>query len=221
MRIVERRTIAIFAAAIALLLQSRAADAGPPLLCHPLEVGAAELLPWGSGDGWHTPNRHYDLASLPTDMLRLLSSDAPLLARMENLRRATIYAAERPKVAVALLEALLARVTAGGTLDAQGALAWFDAGYLIETYRQQSMIDSRHLLAEIDVPASEYAELDDLDGYRMLGRVLELTEADAEIEFARSMMTRDAQAAADHRRQAQAGAPLGSLLARNLATYAD
>ena len=217
MRDVSLNPIFAFAA---LVLLSATADAGPPLICHPLETGSAKLLPWGAGRGWNTPDRSYDVGRLARDTLELLSNDAPLLARMENMRRATIYAADRPETAAALLEALLARVPAGAG-GPDDALAWFDAGYLIETYRQMAMIDGQDLLASIDTPSGVPAEVNDLDGYRMLGKALELGGADAEIEFARSMMTRDAAAAAEHLRQASARASGGSLLARNLAAYSD
>jgi hypothetical protein len=220
MRNVRSKPGAAVAACGLLVLLSVTADAGPPLICHPLEAGSATLLPWGAGSGWNTPDRRYEVRDLTDDMLTLLSSDAPLLARMENLRRATIYGAERPKTAAALLEALLARIPAGAhARSPDAALAWFDAGYLIEAYRQMAMIDRHDLLASVSIPSSLRAEVDDLNGYRMLGKALEFGGADAEIEFARSMMTPDAAAAAEHRRQASAGAPSGSLLARNLAAY--
>ncbi len=56
---------------------------------------------------------------------------------MENLRRATIYAARDRKAAAELMSALMKRAEAGGSRD---ALAWFDAGYLVESYRQASHI---------------------------------------------------------------------------------
>ena len=210
-------TVAAVAACALFLMISRA-EAGPPLICHPLTAGSAELLRWGGGHDWNSPDRAYNVEQLTADALRLLSSDAPLLARMENLRRAAIYATSRPETAAALLEALLARIPSGAP-GPEDALAWFDAGYLIEAYRQMAMIDGQDLLASTPTPSSSHAEVNDLDGYRMLGKALELGGANAEIEFARSMMTRDAAAAAEHWRQASARAPSGSLLARNLAAY--
>jgi hypothetical protein len=112
------------------------AEAGPPLICHPFQAGSAPLLPWAAGQGWNTPDRAYDVSTLPADTLRLLSADAPILARMENLRRATIYAAQDRRVAQELMKALVARAEAGG--GSRDPLAWFDAGYLVESYRQAS-----------------------------------------------------------------------------------
>ena len=35
-----------------------AAEAGPPLICHPFTTGPAKLLPWETAaSGWNTPDR--------------------------------------------------------------------------------------------------------------------------------------------------------------------
>jgi hypothetical protein len=88
-----------------LLAVSTAATAGPPLICHPFDAGPAAVLPWGQGPGWNTPDRSYDVERLTADTLRLLSPEAPVRARMENLRRATIYASKDRRVAAELLAA--------------------------------------------------------------------------------------------------------------------
>src|SRR5262245_39049575 len=108
-----------------------AALAGPPLICHPFTTDAgAPLLPWADGtNNWHSPDPAYDRAGLVADTLALLSADAPILDRMENMRRATVYADENPRVAAELLRAVVAR-TKTKPADAHAeALAWFDAGY--------------------------------------------------------------------------------------------
>src|SRR5688572_6685197 len=77
-----------------------AALAGPPLICHPFTTGAGvPLLPWAEGSEWRLPHAGYDRANLVADTLSLLSADAPILARMENMRRAAIYAEENPTMA--------------------------------------------------------------------------------------------------------------------------
>ena len=77
---------------------SGTAEAGPPLICHPFDAGSAALLPWGPGQGWNAPDRAYDVQRLPADTLRLLTPTTPVLARMEIMRRATIYASQNHTV---------------------------------------------------------------------------------------------------------------------------
>ncbi|MEK6570505.1 MAG: hypothetical protein AABZ61_03985, partial [Bacteroidota bacterium] len=67
------------------------AYAGPPLICHPLNIGNAKSLP--SGNGPFETKRDYNRAGLVEETLALLIPDMPVIVRMETLRRATIYAA--------------------------------------------------------------------------------------------------------------------------------
>lgn len=198
-----------------LLAAAAVAEAGPPMICHPFDAGTAPLLAWGQGPGWNTPDRSYDVKKLTTDTLRLLSADAPILARMENIRRATIYAAQDRAVAAALMSAVLARTEArGGSRD---PLAWFDAGYLVESYRQASHIYKWDMLARTD--RAKWAlrtEPHGVDGYALVAKAIALAGVSAEMEFAASLM-KEGTVAAEHRRRAVAGARAGSLLAKNLA----
>ena len=84
---------------LAFLLFVRSAQAGPPLICHPFVVGTAPALPWADSPNWRAPRPDYDVERLTGDLLALLSSEAPVLARMENIRRATIYAASERRAA--------------------------------------------------------------------------------------------------------------------------
>src|SRR5215469_14169503 len=133
-----RRLIISFAAA--LLGLATVAQAGPPLICHAIEIGQAKSLPWVS-DSWNLSGQeNYDLKHLVPDTLAILNPDTAVLVRMETLRRATIYAQKDPRVAENLLAAVRDRAT---TTEAHGqpdALAWFDAGYLVETYKQANWL---------------------------------------------------------------------------------
>jgi hypothetical protein len=189
-----------FLAAALLIATPSLSEAGPPLLCHPFQTADAPLLPWGSGPGWNTPSGSYDVRRLPDDLLRLLSADAPVLARMENIRRSVIYALEHPAVADQLMAALAAR--AGSTTGAGQALALFDAGYFRETYKQ-----GVHRHHRTDVP----------DGYGMVLRAITMAGGNSEMEFAASLMTQG-ERAQSHRRRARAGLPAESLLAKNMDT---
>jgi len=181
-------------------------------------AGTAALLPWSStGQGWNTPDRSYDIRNLTADTLRLLSADAPILARMENMRRAAIYAGQDERVAAELLTAVLARAQADAG-KARDPLAWFDAGYLVETYRQASHIYKWDMLNPGEKSAWKLRnEPAGVDGYAMVKKALQLAGS-PEMEFAASLM-KEGATGAEHRRRAAAGAPSGSLLAKNLANY--
>jgi hypothetical protein len=212
------RIAAVLAAGLGL---ASVASAGPPLICHPFVTDAdAPLLPWAEGRNWRLPDPGYDVAGLMDDTLELLSADAPIFARMENLRRATIYAEADPKLAAALLRAVVAR-TETTPVDARAAaLEWFDAGYLVETYRQLGLIYEHGMLPRNAKWASLLpADLAALDGYSLVEKALALApEAAAEIEFAASLMTRQ-PLTTTHRDRAAAAAVPGSLVAQNLAHF--
>jgi rhamnogalacturonyl hydrolase YesR len=175
-------------------------EAGPPLICHQFQTAGGELLPWGSGSSWNNPDRRYDVQRLTSDVLRLLSPDAPVLTRMENLRRAAIYAVQNKQVADQLLQALIGRAASKPTAETS-ATALFDAGYLIEAYKQSTHMHQRPAPTE--------------DGYAMVVRAITSAGGDATMEFAASLMTSGAQADA-HVRRAKAAAASQPLLAQNI-----
>jgi hypothetical protein len=102
---IRARSLILASVAVASILVSRPAFAGPPLLCFPFEIGNARTLPMGTA-GWHSIDPAYDAARLVDETLALLGPNTPVLVRMETLRRATVYASTDPKVANALLNAL-------------------------------------------------------------------------------------------------------------------
>jgi hypothetical protein len=152
---------------------------------------------------------------LTADTVRLLTADAPILARMENLRRATIYAARDRQVAAELMNALMKRTEANG--GSRDALAWFDAGYLVESYRQASHIYKWDMLSQDErAKWAMRTEPGGIDGYALVKKAIAITGTSPEMEFAASLM-KEGPVAAEHRRRAVAGANPGSLLAKNLA----
>ena len=182
------------------------AVAGPPLICHPFDIGTAKSLPW-SGSAWNlSGNEGYDTANLVRDTLAILNSDARVIVHMETLRRATLYAGKDQQRAKELLTRLHARADAAPAGKA-GALAWFDAGYLTATYGQW--------LAKERNPAAG------LDAYGLVQRALALSGNDPEMEFAAALMTlRGPQHDhLEHARKAIAGAKTDALLARNLSIH--
>jgi hypothetical protein len=111
------------------------AYAGPPLVCHAIDIGSAKTLP-NVELNYRKGSTSYDLKNLAADTLNILDSDSSVLVHMETLRRATIYARQNPQVAKELLVKLRARAGNPDTADSARALAWFDVGYLVEVYRQ-------------------------------------------------------------------------------------
>ena len=199
------------AAVSVVLLFATPALAGPPLICNPFVTDGGRLIAWGTGQGWNTPDRSYDIRNLVADTTRVLTPDTPVLTRMENLRRATIYAMRDPEVAGQLLKALMSRALA--TTSDSGA--WFDAGYLIEAYKQGT-----HLRGDREAGA-RWAAIDEtirVDGYGFVKKAIAMRGASAEMELAASLMTAGAVADA-HRARAAAAGP-GSLVVRNLAKLA-
>jgi hypothetical protein len=197
--------------AVALSLPALAL-AGPPLICHPYEIGSAKSLPGGN---WgHGISSSYDRKNLVNETLELLTPTTPVLARMETLRRAALYAtanmhgwekndytAEERKMAGAILENL--RERSKNAPDSTRSLALFDLGFYAETLRQTG----------ID-PA--------LDGYALLVKAAELRGGDAEMEFALAVAAnrpaiRSQQA--EHLAKARAAAAQNPLLASNLASH--
>src|SRR5262245_37365379 len=134
-KIVPLFRLALAALVILAVFESNAL-AGPPLICFPFDIGDAKSLPWGTGKAWNSPKADYNVANLVPDTLALLSPGVPVIVRMETLRRAVIYSERDPRVAYELLSRVLTRVLDAEAGTKSDPLVWFDAGYLVETYKQ-------------------------------------------------------------------------------------
>ena len=110
--------------------------AGPPAICHPVEIGSAKSLPWKNVNGWNGADPSYDTARLTADTLAILTPGAALPLRMETIRRAAIYAAKSEALAERLTLRLTARIVDAEAAGRADANAWFDAGYYAEALRQ-------------------------------------------------------------------------------------
>lgn len=200
-------------ALVIVLVSASPALAGPPLICHPFETGSTKLLAWGADtSNWNAALPGYNLKALTTDTVRLLEADPAVLTRMENLRRATIYAMRDPVIAQEFLKSMLGRALS----TTPTAATWFDAGYVIEAYKQ-----AKHLRPTGPFDRSAWAAVDEtlsVDGYGFVKKAIAMGGPTAEMEFAASLMTQGAASTA-HRSRATASAARGSFLAANLSKY--
>lgn len=212
-----------FAILKTILLFADSAMAGPPLICHAFEIGNAKSLPLAS-NGWNlSGSENYDTKNLAADTLAILQPDTPVLVRMETLRRATLYARQDPLAAKALLAKLHARATAAESAGHPDALAWFDAGYLVETYKQWIGQDLPHMTDGMRLDANPAAGV---DGYAWVKKAIALRGPalhgdDAQMEFAAALITLSGprEEHAQHTQKAIAGAKSDALLTQNLATH--
>jgi hypothetical protein len=184
--------------------------AGPPLLCHPFDIGTARSLPWDGTKGWSQGQADYPVQQLVADTEEILQPGTPVIVRMETLRRAALYASRDAAVASALLERL--------SLKAKGAdaLAALDAAYLIEALRQITMLEQT---AEFrDRIAGVKGVLTGRDALPLLAQAVQARPSDPSVAFAAALISMgpDRQASAAHAARARAGASRDAMLARNL-----
>ena len=195
------------------------AEAGPPAICHQFQTGGAPSLPWAEGSGWRRTVSTYDLQRLTDDTLRLLTPTTPVLARMETIRRATIYASTDARVASELLSRVLARALDGAASGPANRQALFDAGYLVESYKQANLIYKHDMLRGAEKSAWQLRETPKgLDGYSWIASAIAMGPMDPEMEFGASRVTEGASSQA-HVRKAIAGARVGTPLAATLVAF--
>ena len=208
MKTLAIRSARFFLGVSGVLLLAGSAQAGPPLICHAIEIGQAKSLPWISHNWRLTGSENYDVKNLVRNTLAILDSNAPVLVRMETLRRATLYAQKDSQIARELLTKLHARAANAEDAGHPDALAWFDAGYLASAYEQWLGKDAPN-------PATG------LDGYALVMKAIRLRGQDAEMEFAAALITLEGPQA-DHQQhvlKATAGAKEDPLLAQNLKSH--
>jgi hypothetical protein len=195
---------------------ARPALAGPPLLCHPFDIGTAASLPWSGANAWFDGKADYQLANLVTDTEALLTPATPVIVRMETLRRASIYASHDPKIASALLARLTAKAQASKAADRPDALALLDAAYVTEALRQITMIGG--VSGFKDQVNGIKDVISNADGWQYMKASLAARPDDPALEFAAALIAADKDRAAyrAHAQKARDGASKDALLARNL-----
>jgi hypothetical protein len=206
-----RKSLGILAACV---IFAAPVFAGPPLVCHPINIGAAQSLPWTSTTWNLSGDESYDVRHLVADTAALLGSDTPVLVRMETIRRAALYSQNNPAIARELVDGMAARAVSGE----HGALAAFDYGYLIETYRQLEMAlgmsrGGQHRGDWVNPAAG-------LNGYVWVKKAISMRGGDAEMEFAAALITTE-NSKQDHREhvaKTKAGMKEDPLLAQNVSS---
>ena len=92
--------------------------------------------------------------------------------RMETMRRAAIYAAQDLRMVEEIALRLTARVLDG---DGADAMAWFDAGYFVETVRQAAAVYQYNMLsAEEKANWKVRSGITGLDGKKWVARAVQL-----------------------------------------------
>jgi hypothetical protein len=196
------------------LVLASPAIAGPPLLCHPYDIGAARSLPWGGGTpGWRDISPQYPLADLVKDTEALLIPSTPVIVRMETLRRAAVYASQDPQVAARLFTRLTDRILAANQGGKPDGLAYLDAAYysgaLSELSELRDLGNRRVMLGAI---------VRGTDAYALALKSIALRPGDPAVEFAAALIASDSRRAeySRHAEKARAGATRDALLARNI-----
>lgn len=208
-----RRFIAFVLAAAGVAAGSPA-FAGPPLLCHPFQIGSARSLPWDGRTAWFEGRADYKLNNLIADTESILGPSTPVIVRMETLRRAAIYASRDQVVAVELLKRLSDRVHKAGN---GAAVAYLDLAYVVGAFKQLSALD-RPMSAFKGRAAYLLPLVTRLDAYALVRKSLLLELGNPSLEFAAALIAADTDRAAyeAHARRARAGANADSLLALNI-----
>lgn len=203
-------------AALATLTFAAPALAGPPLLCHPFDIGTARSLPWDGVGNWARGQADYKLAHLISDTEALLAPSTPVIVRMETLRRAAIYASHDRDVATRLLARLTDRARASENAGRPDALALLDAGYLTEALRQISYLTES---AQFKASGTWIRGLiGGTDGYAMVKKAIVVRPDDPAMEFAAALIAADKNRPAyqAHATRARAGVNRDKLLALNI-----
>ena len=190
--------------------------AGPPLLCHPYDIGTAKSLPWVGEKSWFEGHPDYKLANLVRDTEALLTPSTPVIVRMETLRRAALYASTDPTVANALLKRAINRAEASEMAGQPDALAFLDAAYLAGAFNEITMMSYSKEFEPRSAVAKQVRG--SLDAYALISKAVAARPGDPAIQFAAALISSDEHRGQypAHAAKARAGANADTLLARNI-----
>ncbi len=112
--------------------------AGPPAVCHPIQIGDSQSLPFGK-DAFAKISK-FPLHQVAPSTLKILAGSDDTLLHMETIRRAVIYLQQDRKMGQDFL-AMLQKHAAGAGKEIsreKRGLLWFDLGYAQGAFRQYS-----------------------------------------------------------------------------------
>ena len=206
----------ILSVVIASLAIAVPALAGPPLLCHPFEIGSAKSLPWVGEKSWDEGQPGYKLGRLVADTEALLTLSTPVIVRMETLRRAALYASTDARVASDLIKRFITRAEASEIAGKPDALAYLDAAYLAGAFNEITMMGRAKEWEQRSANAREVKGR--LDAYALITKSVALRPSDPAIQFAAALISADEHRGEYPAHAAKARAGMGSdpLLARNI-----
>jgi hypothetical protein len=206
----------ILSVLIAALAIATPALAGPPLLCHPFDIGNAKSLPWVGEKSWDEGQAGYKLEQLVADTEALLTPSTPVIVRMETLRRAALYASTDATVASQLIKRFVTRAEASEIAGRPDALAYLDAAYLAGAFNEITMMGRAKEWEQRSSNAEKVKG--SLDAYGLITKSVALRPSDPAIQFAAALISADGHRGEypAHAAKARAGADHDTLLARNL-----
>jgi hypothetical protein len=190
--------------------------AGPPLLCHPFDIGNAKSLPWVGEKSWDEGQPGYKLDQLVADTEALLTPSTPVIVRMETLRRAALYASTDARVASVLIKRFITRAEASEMAGRPDALAYLDAAYLAGAFNEITMMDRAKEWQQRSANAREVKGT--LDAYGLIAKSIALRPSDPAIQFAAALISSDGHRSEypAHAARARAGVTSDALLAANI-----
>jgi hypothetical protein len=205
----------ILSVLVASLAIATPALAGPPLLCHPYDIGNAKSLPW-SVNNWAEGSPDYKLDHLVADTEALLTPSTPVIVRMETLRRAALYASTDATVASQLIKRFITRAEASEVAGRPDALAYLDAAYLAGAFNEITMMGRSKDWEERSANAGKVKG--SLDAYGLITKSVALRPGDPAIQFAAALISSDGHRSEYpvHAAKARAGITSDALLAANI-----
>ncbi len=183
-------------------------QAGPPLICHPYDIGTAQSLPWGHGRdavGFDNPDQNYNTKQLTADTLKILDPARRCLCAWKPCEgRHSMGRTTTP-----LSRRCSAKLKQRAESPNPSALALFDYGYFAETLKQIVWKYKEDLTTGAD-------------GYAFVKRALAMRPDSADMHFAAAVMTRQSQRSdyQEHAGKART-AKSDALLAANIHSHLD